>query len=65
VQKVGVNVIEDEVCSEWYASQGKSFRVKYGQMCAGHENGGRDACGVIFNIIIYSHGMEHLLFFIS
>ncbi|XP_011494466.1 PREDICTED: serine proteinase stubble-like [Ceratosolen solmsi marchali] len=44
LQKVGVNIIEDEVCSQWYASQGKSFRVKYGQMCAGHENGGHDAC---------------------
>ncbi|XP_014204227.1 trypsin-1-like [Copidosoma floridanum] len=44
LQKVGVNVIEDKVCSDWYASQGKVFRVKYGQMCAGHENGGRDAC---------------------
>ncbi|XP_014223683.1 serine protease 33-like [Trichogramma pretiosum] len=45
LQKVDVNVIEDRMCSQWYASQGKSFRVKYGQMCAGHEFGGRDACG--------------------
>ncbi|OXU23529.1 hypothetical protein TSAR_003330 [Trichomalopsis sarcophagae] len=44
LQKVAVNVIEDQVCSEWYASQGKAFRVKYGQMCAGHETGGRDSC---------------------
>ncbi|KAJ8678861.1 hypothetical protein QAD02_014648, partial [Eretmocerus hayati] len=44
LQKVGVNVIEDEVCSEWFASEGKAFRVKYGQMCAGHEKGEKDAC---------------------
>ncbi|XP_034172857.2 testisin [Osmia lignaria lignaria] len=44
LQKVDVRVIENNVCREWYASQGKSTRVGEKQMCAGHEEGGRDAC---------------------
>ncbi|KAK1136041.1 hypothetical protein K0M31_000610 [Melipona bicolor] len=44
LQKVEVRVIENSVCREWYASQGKSTRVESEQMCAGHEEGGRDSC---------------------
>ncbi|XP_071862139.1 clotting factor G beta subunit [Bombus fervidus] len=44
LQKVEVRVIENNVCREWYASQGKSTRVESNQMCAGHEEGGRDSC---------------------
>ncbi|XP_066585116.1 trypsin-1-like [Prorops nasuta] len=44
LQKVGVRVVENSVCREWYASQGKSTRVEAEQMCAGHEEGGRDSC---------------------
>lgn len=46
LQKVEVVIVKNEVCDEWFASQGKSSRLKYGQMCAGYEEGGRDACGV-------------------
>ncbi|XP_076245949.1 trypsin-1 [Calliopsis andreniformis] len=44
LQKVDVRVIENSVCREWYASQGMSTRVEAKQMCAGHEDGGRDSC---------------------
>ncbi|XP_026675384.1 transmembrane protease serine 9-like isoform X2 [Ceratina calcarata] len=44
LQKVEVRVIENSVCREWYASQGKSTQVAPKQMCAGHEEGGRDSC---------------------
>ncbi|XP_023290504.1 transmembrane protease serine 9 [Orussus abietinus] len=44
LQKVGVRVVDNNVCREWYASQGKKWRVAPGQMCAGHEEGGRDSC---------------------
>ncbi|XP_015609738.2 coagulation factor IX [Cephus cinctus] len=44
LQKVGVRVVENSVCKEWYASQGKKTRVEPEQMCAGHEDGGRDSC---------------------
>ncbi|XP_032685767.1 trypsin-1-like [Odontomachus brunneus] len=44
LQKVEVRVVANTVCSEWYASQGKSTRVGSTQMCAGYEEGGRDSC---------------------
>lgn len=46
LQKVEVRVVENTVCREWYASQGKSIRVESKQMCAGWEEGGRDSCWV-------------------
>lgn len=46
MQKVSVRVVENSICREWYASQGKSTRVESQQMCAGHEEGGRDTCWV-------------------
>lgn len=39
-------MIENNICREWYASQGKSTRVESKQICAGHEEGGRDSCWV-------------------
>ncbi|XP_046823128.1 trypsin-1-like isoform X1 [Vespa crabro] len=44
MQKVSVRVVENSICREWYASQGKSTRVESQQMCAGHQEGGRDTC---------------------
>ncbi|XP_012260641.2 transmembrane protease serine 9-like isoform X1 [Athalia rosae] len=44
LQKVGVRVVENNLCRQWYASQGKKTRVEPQQMCAGHEEGGRDSC---------------------
>ncbi|KAH0953629.1 hypothetical protein HN011_001210, partial [Eciton burchellii] len=44
LQKVDVRVVENAVCREWYASQGKSVRVETKQMCAGWQDGGKDSC---------------------
>ncbi|XP_050463977.1 testisin-like [Cataglyphis hispanica] len=44
LQKVQVRVVANTVCSEWYASQGKSIRVESKQMCAGWEEGRKDSC---------------------
>lgn len=46
LQKAGVNVIEQETCQSWFASQGKKTKIQDGQICAGHEKGGIDACWV-------------------
>ncbi|KAG8038938.1 hypothetical protein G9C98_003245 [Cotesia typhae] len=44
LQKVAVNVVNNEICKEWYKVEGKKTRVEPQQMCAGYESGGRDAC---------------------
>ncbi|CAG9768152.1 unnamed protein product [Ceutorhynchus assimilis] len=44
LQKADVNVIETEKCRSWYKSQGKKTKIQESQICAGHENGGIDAC---------------------
>lgn len=46
LQKVAVNVVNNEICKEWYKVEGKKTRVEPQQMCAGYESGGRDACWV-------------------
>ncbi|KAL3284554.1 hypothetical protein HHI36_018711 [Cryptolaemus montrouzieri] len=44
LQKAKVNVIENERCQDWYKSQGKKTKIQETQICAGHEQGGVDAC---------------------
>ncbi|KAJ8943777.1 hypothetical protein NQ314_009656 [Rhamnusium bicolor] len=44
LQKARVNVIETEKCRSWYKSQGKKIKIQETQLCAGHEQGGVDAC---------------------
>ncbi|XP_019869611.2 plasminogen-like [Aethina tumida] len=44
LQKAKVNVIPNEKCKEWFLSQGKKTKIQNKQMCAGHEQGGVDAC---------------------
>lgn len=46
LQKAKVNVIEIEKCRSWYKSQGKKTKIQESQICAGHEQGGVDACWV-------------------
>lgn len=46
LQKAKVNVIETEKCRAWYKSQGKKTKIQNTQICAGHEQGGVDACWV-------------------
>ncbi|XP_025989868.2 clotting factor G beta subunit [Solenopsis invicta] len=44
VQKVEVQVVTNDICNEWYASQKKSVKINTTQMCAGFEEGGKDSC---------------------
>ncbi|XP_066154042.1 plasminogen-like isoform X1 [Euwallacea fornicatus] len=44
LRKAKVQVIETEKCRSWYKSQGKKTRIQETQICAGHEQGGIDAC---------------------
>ncbi|XP_018567398.1 trypsin-1-like, partial [Anoplophora glabripennis] len=44
LQKAKVNVIETEKCRSWYKAQGKKTKIQETQLCAGHEQGGIDAC---------------------
>ncbi|EEB10689.1 tripsin, putative [Pediculus humanus corporis] len=44
LQKVQVNVFDNDKCRDWYSSQGKNVKILNTQLCAGHESGGKDAC---------------------
>ncbi|XP_019759056.1 trypsin-1 [Dendroctonus ponderosae] len=44
LQKAKVQVIETQKCREWYKAQGKKTKIQESQICAGHEQGGIDAC---------------------
>nr|XP_015833214.1 PREDICTED: trypsin-1 isoform X1 [Tribolium castaneum] len=44
LQKAKVNVIRTEKCRQWFQSQGKKTKIQNTQICAGHEQGGIDAC---------------------
>uniref|UniRef100_A0A146LZB0 Clotting factor B n=4 Tax=Lygus hesperus TaxID=30085 RepID=A0A146LZB0_LYGHE len=44
LQKVNLNVLSNDQCTTWYRSQGKKVTIQNTQMCAGFEDGGRDAC---------------------
>lgn len=64
LQKAAVNVIATEKCRQWYKSQGKKTKIQDTQICAGHEQGGVDACWVnlanikqhTFNILVITLG---------
>lgn len=56
LQKARVNVIENIQCQAWYKSQGKKTKIQMTQICAGHEQGGIDACWV--NIIYSTRSSE-------
>nr|CAD7411373.1 unnamed protein product [Timema cristinae] len=44
LQKVKVQVVDNDKCREWYQSEGKKIKIHDSQMCAGDETGGRDSC---------------------
>ncbi|XP_046400220.1 serine proteinase stubble [Ischnura elegans] len=44
LQKVTVVIVDNDQCLDWYHSQGKKIKILDSQMCAGHENGGKDSC---------------------
>ena len=51
LQKVNLPVINNEVCSSWYESQGKHVVISSRQFCAGYKEGGKDACRVCENFL--------------
>ncbi|CAB0017987.1 unnamed protein product [Nesidiocoris tenuis] len=44
LQKVDLTVLSNDQCTSWYRSQGKKVTIQTTQMCAGFEQGGKDAC---------------------
>ncbi|KAL1124436.1 hypothetical protein AAG570_001064, partial [Ranatra chinensis] len=44
LQKVQLTVVGNDKCRDWYRSEGKKIKILDTQICAGHENGGRDSC---------------------
>ncbi|XP_045500612.1 transmembrane protease serine 9 [Colias croceus] len=44
LQKTDVIVVDNDDCNSWYKSQGSKVTIIGTQMCAGHEQGGRDSC---------------------
>lgn len=46
LQRANVHVIGTEKCRQWFKSQGKKTKILDTQICAGHEQGGVDACWV-------------------
>ncbi|XP_046988440.1 serine proteinase stubble-like [Schistocerca americana] len=44
LQKVNVQVVDNEQCRDWYKSQGKKTKILDSQICAGFEVGGKDSC---------------------
>ncbi|XP_041982016.1 trypsin-1-like [Aricia agestis] len=44
LQKAEVLVVANDECNTWYESKGSKVKVIATQMCAGHEEGGRDSC---------------------
>ncbi|CAG2063016.1 unnamed protein product [Timema podura] len=44
LQKVKVQVVDNDKCREWYQLEGKKIKIHDSQMCAGDETGGRDSC---------------------
>lgn len=59
LQKVEVSVVDNETCRAWFLSQGKKVKIKDTQLCAGHEQGGKDACRVRYPLqCIYASGVD-------
>lgn len=46
LQKVDLPIIENKVCQEWYKDEKKPLTIVDTSMCAGFEQGGKDACQV-------------------
>ncbi|KAI9559690.1 hypothetical protein GHT06_013695 [Daphnia sinensis] len=44
LQKVDLPIIENKVCQEWYKDEKKPLTIVDTSMCAGFEQGGKDAC---------------------
>lgn len=44
LQAVDVNVVDNSQCENWHASKGINIQIYDDMLCAGYENGGKDAC---------------------
>lgn len=53
LQKVDLPIIENKVCQEWYKDEKKPLTIVDTSMCAGFEQGGKDACQVGNRYSIY------------
>lgn len=54
LQKVDLPLINNDECTAWYKSKGKSVVVSSKQFCAGFENGGKDACRVSGSKLLFA-----------
>ena len=46
LQKVDVPIIDNEKCETWHRTRGIDLRIFSEMMCAGYEDGQKDACVV-------------------
>lgn len=51
VNEVQVPVLNRELCNEWLVQ----LNVTEGMICAGYQEGGKDACQVSFECLLYLH----------
>lgn len=51
LQKVDVPILDNRDCQEWFRKGEKNVVIVDTCMCAGLEEGGKDACQVCVNII--------------
>lgn len=69
LQKAKVTVFDNQICQKWFKTQGKKTEIKATQMCAGHEQGGIDACwadsGGPLMISTSNHGQTMIIGIVS
>ncbi|KPM11130.1 serine protease-like protein 10 [Sarcoptes scabiei] len=44
LQEVEIPIVDNDKCVSWYREMGKILSIKHTQICAGLEQGGKDAC---------------------
>ena len=51
LQKVNIPILDNKQCQQWFVEAQKKLIVVDTCMCAGFENGGKDACQVLTKFI--------------